>query len=503
MAKIIVQLSKGLQFPASLGTLMLKETAVGRLAYAENVDSFNDKYGNGVITPGPSLQPINNTSVLTGVPFAKAFYGSSAFDIGFIWFLEGISGIKNIIRRIKDVVSGSSPSIDTTSSTFLTATHNSHLNPTLTDIIFRPDSSNNWMYVTGKDDSDVWVQKFQGGSPAPNLSLIATNTDFVDGLTDPFLVLGADNNLYWIAQRRVSVIDTSDNYSPLALLEGLPIETYASAGVDWNQTLVVAYSTDAFGDFGRRFSAGHSGVIIWDYSSDAFNKRIPAPCRYISVLVPLPNGNLICFGGIDEGKSSIYEFTGFGFNLLYSYIGDLPKSRHSIEFDGQGRILFHTADGKFCRFDIQNQIFDVLGNTDSQGGMLAKAIGSPTGNEFLLASGPNYTVKTTVFGNFVGNARAISGIQTVPFQSSLNNMTWHLTRPLESGQKVSLLVYRNSSSTPEEWSVMDFSIDGAIVSKNETKTFPKTNNFSLEVLWELPDNQSTAPAVLPVEVEYT
>lgn len=515
MKTISLSFSKGTQYPARLGTLTLRPASEGRMAYSQNVDVSSDEYGYGVAVPGPALTTIGNNSELSGVPVVKTNFSSSAVPLGYVYFGQSLLGTKTIIRRIKDVLSGSTPIIDTTGS--MTVDHSSHANQEIVDMVYRPDSSNNfYVYVAMKDDTDTAVYKFIATSSSPSLSLVTANANFTGGYTNQFLVLSSfDNNLYWIGQRRVSSFDTSDSYTVTKLSLGLPLGTFASCGADWQQQLVVAYTDAPFGGFSQRKVSGKAGVAIWDYISPGIIRNIPAPCRYISAMVNAPDGSLLAFGGVDEGKSAIYVFTGYGFNLLVSYIGDMPYSRHSIEFDSQGRILWQTVDGQLCRFDRSTGIFEHLGSIttgSSAGGMLARGIGSPVGNEFFVASGSGstYTLKKVQFGSYVGDNAgsdgvttplAISGIQTLPQGSNIQAISLHLAKSLESGEKLEVRVYANGSTNYTTYMTMDYAVDGAISSKRETLTLPDINSFSLAVAWKMTDGATTAPPVLAAEVE--
>lgn len=507
MAKTInVTFNKGIQYPPKLGTLILKEAGQGKLAYGQNVDSSNDEYGMGAIVPGPVLTTITNNSQLTGVPFVKAFYGTALGSAsGYLYFGQSILGTEGVIRRVKDVGSGV-PSIDTTGSMTITS------NRTITDMLMRINSSYiPYIYVSCRDSSDCYLYKFTASDASPSLTLLST----ISSIRPTILTLGSDNNIYWIGKGSVNSINTSDAFSQDVLVNKLPLNAYASCAVDWNTQLVVAYTTDEPGDLiASRNYAGKAGVIIWDYISSNFNKRIDAPCRYISAMIVDTTGNLIIFGGIDEGKTSIYQFNGYGFNHIYSYTGDIPRNRHAIEFDGQGRILWFTLDGQLCRLDTKNGVFDNLANmtTDADSaGLLAKGVGQNNIADFLVATGTGstYTMKRMNFGSYIGDGAgadtvatplAVSGIVQVPFGTTITRITWHLSRPLETGDKVNLLVYQNGSTTGTVYSTLEYAVDGAVTAKRETLTLPDLNNFSLGVQWKMSDN-STAPAVISAEVE--
>jgi hypothetical protein len=511
---ITITFNKGVQFPPKLGTLILKPASDGKAAYAQNIDVSNDEYGNSAIVPGPALTTIGSNSELTGVPFVRQFYGNTISPTGYLYFGQSLLGTKTVIRRVKDILSGSTPTIDTTGS--MTIDHSSHANLEIVDMVARPTSGGDFIiYVAIKDDSDTAVYKFNAGDGSPSASLVQANGNFTGGYTRQFLVYSTfDNNIYWIGQSRVSSFDTSDSYTIAKLALGLPLGAYATAGADWQQQLVVAYSNQQFGDFSLRKSGGKAGVALWDYYSPGINRNIPAPCRYISALVNAPDGSLLVFGGVDEGKSSIYTFNGYGFNLVTQYIGDMPHSRHSVDFDAQGRIVWQTADGQFCRFDRASGIFEHLGSIttgSSAGGLLAKGIGSPSGNEFFVASGSGstYTMKKVQVGSYIGDGGGAdtintpltaSGIQTLPPKSNIQWATLNLTKPLESGERVELRIYKNGSTDYVTYLTMDYSIDGAISSKREDITLDNINSFNAVPVWKQADGLTTAPPVLSVEV---
>lgn len=516
MKPITILFNKGVHFPPKLGTAILKPTAEGKAAYSQNVDISNDEYGNGALVPGPALTTIGNNSELTGVPAVRQFYGQSNSSVGYLHFGQSLLGTKTVIRKIKDVTSGSTPTIDTTGS--MTVNHGpDHTNQEIVDMVLRPDSSGTAsIYIAGKDDTDTWVQTFVGSQPSPTLSSITTNANFTGGLTSQFLVYSSyDNNIYWIGKNRVSSIDTSNSVTVSALALGLPLGAFATCGADWQQQLAVAYSNQQFGNFSLRQAGGSSGIALWDYVSPGIIRNVPAPCRYISALVPAPDGSLLVFGGVDEGKSSIYSFSGYGFSLITQYIGDLPRSRHSVDFDAQGRIVWQTVEGQLCRYSLTTGIFEHLGSIttgSSAGGILAKGIGSPAGNEFFVASGTGstYTLKKVQFGSYVGDGGgsdgittplAISGIQTLPQGSNIQAISLHLAKSLESGEKLEVRVYANGSTNYTTYMTMDYAVDGAISSKRETLTLPDINSFSLAVAWKMTDGATTAPPVLAAEVE--
>lgn len=513
MAKKQIFFNKGIQSPAKLASLILKLASLGAASYAQNVDNQNDEYGEGVVVPGPALTTIGSNDQLTGVPWVKQFYGLGAAAVGQLYFVEGILGAKAVIRRVINLISGQTPAIDTVGA--MTSAHSGHANPTVVDMVIRNISGTVSIYVAAKDDTDVYVDKFTPITN-PSLSNVGSVSGWTGGLTWPILVLGSDGNVYLIGQNRVDSFDTSDIQTINKLANGLPKDFYASAGCDWQLQLVIAGTTDQMGDFSLRKGAGQASIVLWDYVSPSFIKRVPAPCRYISVVIPDPSGNLIVFGGVDQGKCTIYQFTGFGFTPIHSYIGDLPRSRHSVEFDNQGRILWVTADGQLCRLNRTNGIFEHLSSQttgSSAGGLLARAIGSPEGNEFITAagSGSTYTMKLVMFGKYIGDGGGadtistpmrITGTEFLPPKSTINAITLYLGKVLAAGEKIVLRVYKNGDSVNyTEYLVMDYNIDGAVASKRAVVAIPDVDTYNLAVVWKQADGASTAPPASSALVE--
>lgn len=508
MKPIFVQFGQTIQQPAKLGTLVTKPTQF--LSYAQNIDVQNDEYGDGVAVPGPVLTTITNNSELTGTPWLHGFDTVTGTNEDWLYIVEGSLGATNIVRRVINVKSGSTPSIE--ASKTLTITHSGHSSLEITDAVVRNDGTNNQLYIVGKDATDGFVQKL-GNLDATTPSLV-TNGDLPISIAsfntgrDPKIMLAPDNNIYYGHGPYILSVNTSDTQAS-ALTLGLGHGVTALA--DWNNFMVVAVNNVFPHDFATRKTNSQSRIFLWDYTAAAANRSVICPANYISALVQAPTGNQLVFGGVNEGKSTIYEFTGYSFKPLVSYIGDLPRSNHSVNFDGQGRLLWITVDGQICRFNLLNGIFEHLGTITtggSAGGMLARGADSP---EFLVASGTGstYTLKTLTFGTYSGDGdsegittpRAVSGLIDVPHDSTISAITLHLTRPLQTGEKVVLETYTNGSTTGTTYLTMEFATDGAISAKREVKTISNINSLALGVAFKMTDASSTAPPVTGATIE--
>jgi hypothetical protein len=512
MPQIKISLNKGIQPPGKLGTVILKPTAEGKLAYAQNVEIQSDEYGDGVLVPGPALVTLTDNSEFTGVPFVRAFVTSSSQNFGCLYVAEGLLGATNKVRRIKDIEAGETPSVDTTGS--FTVTHTAHSTVEVTDMLYRKAGGNSYGYIVGKDATDAWVQSFTALSASPSLSAISTLTTFVTP-TVPKMMLGSDENIYILHGKHVDKVSSADVYSNGVFT--LPESLGGTDLTEWNEFMAIAYNTDLAYTFTQRKSGGQSGIMLWDFESASYTRNVPCPSRFISALIREPDGNLICFGGLDEGKTTIYSFTGYAFIPQYSYIGDMPHSKHSVDFDGENRLNWITADGQWCRWDKRTGIFDHLGTVttgSSAGGIFSRAVGG-SGNEFILTSGSGstYTSKRATFGSYTGDAAAvtddtstplgIAGQLAIPPRSMLNWVQVSLNKNLASGEKVEIRLYKDGSTSYSVVGSLSFATDGAIAGKKIHLRKYGLDNMTIGIAWKQADALATSPGVLGIIADYS
>jgi hypothetical protein len=512
MPTIPITFNKGTQAPAKLGTAIVKPAGKDMMSYSQNVEVQSDEYGNGVLVPGPALVTIGNNSELTGVPYVKAFWGSASQSAGYLYFAEGLLGATNKIRRIKDVISGSTPVIDTSDS--LTVTHTAHATVVVDDMVIRNDGTNAFAYYVGQDATDGWIKKIQAdtGTFSSTDSTISTLTANVPG-SERKLLNASDGNIYIGHYNHIDSVSMADAYTNNVL--DLKPDWGVTALAEWRLRMAIAYSDTRLWTFSTRKYAGTSGIVLWNFIDPSFEEPIKCPSRYISAVVNDPDGSLLVFGGVDEGKSTIYEFTGYGFNVLYSYIGDLRRSRHSVDFDGMGRVVFQTADGQWCRFDKRSGIFEHLGTIttgSSAGGVFTRLLGG-TGNEFFAASGTGstYTGKRVTFGSYIGDGDssdgvttplAISGQVSLPRKSIVTGIELNFNKNLESGEKVEARLYKNGSTSTTTLGTASFTTDGAISNKNVRGLETGVDNAAVGIAWKMTDASTTAPGIESAFLHY-
>lgn len=532
---LLITFNRGIQSPAKLGTPttgvmaipMLKPATESRMSYAQNIDLSNDLYGDGVVTPGPFIEAIVDTSGFVGRARSLRSVVGIASGTGLLTYLYFVQG-DNTIRRLS-LIPTSAPVLDTLA---LVATHGAHTNPIIDDIQLRQvaGSALPVVYIALRDDTDGVILKFTGDLASPTVTDIATSAD-VDGKSGfkGNLTLGADGNMYWGYANKISAIDVADAFTVNKLAGGLPGGYGVTALLDWQAQLIIAYSTNSPYDFGRRHGSGKAGIIIWDYTSPTFIRNVPAPCRYISAMVNDPSGNLLVFGGIDSGRSAVYIFTGYGFRLLTSYIGDMPESRHSVDFDSEGRVIWLNTFGQLCRYDqkidrfewwaslppILDSFVPGLGGMLTRGYQMTQAAGGQRFDYFAssdgtISSSPIRIIKTDTFiadttptVETSSTPKAVSGLQTLPNHSTITAVTINLARNLQLNERVIFQVYVNGDTTPAVYDNLDFAIDGAINSKRKSLTLNNVNNFAVGLVFKGISQSPTAPAVLNCVVEYT
>lgn len=520
----VVYFGQGIQKPAKLGTAIQKLAAKGSFAYAQNVDSQNDEYGNGAITPGPAQTSVTNNSQLTGVPFIYAKLSSVLAGFEFVIFFEGLLGATNKIRTLLGFKDGGTPSISTGASASKTVPHNdaSHNDTGHTGIVIEDVAAiGDILVIVGYDNTDVFVMQWDIDSTGSDLSLdftklIQMTTLGGDRIKVHHVIRATDGSFYlnktaYPTNTLVRILsDLTTVTSPVLTL---PPEHYVTCFQNFRKNLLVAWTPTGQGEFTNRTVGGKSGVLIWNLTDPSYTDDYECPANYISAMVQIPDGNLLVFGGVNEGRSTLYEFTGFGFRELVSYIGDLPRSKYAVDFDEQGRVIWITADGQVCRYDLVHDVFDHLytvPTASDAGGILTKFNDIA---DFIASggSGSTYLMKKIVFGTYAGDGAAavddtttpvaFSGLQVLPPKSSITAITLNLAKSLVSGEKVEVRIYKNGSTTYDVYMTLDFSVDGSVSSKREAKTMPEINSYTLAVAWKMADGSATVPPVVSALVE--
>lgn len=521
MPKITVPLALGIQPPVKLGTLTPKLTSASALAYAQNINIQNDEYGHGVAVPGPALIAITGNATLTGVPTVKAYYIDPPASDGLMFLGGGSIGATDLITRIKDIEPGLTPSIDTSNTRQVI--HGAHTGVVIDDIIFRQNSGTHathagikYVYIFGHDDTDGFCRGFDATDDTMAFDTEFTLSNLTAG-NRPKACIGADGEIYVGYGNDIFYMPDTEN--GVTVLVKSPVSTAVTDLVDWNLKLAVALSnTGQVTNFTQRKGGGTSSVMLWDYVSPTFERIVPCPSVHISALVPDPDGSLLVFGGVDEGRTTLYAFNGYGFNPLCSYIGDMPRSRHSVDFDSQGRILWQTVDGQICRYDKLGQIFEHLGTIttgSSAGGVFARLLGA-TGNEFFAVSGTGstYSGKRVSMDAYIGDGDAADGVTTPIIVSpqvrfpegkvTINNIELVLNGALVSGDNLELRLYRNGSATAIAYGAdINSTADGTTLSSiRREQAEPDTFVAHVGVAFKAADARATSPGVIEAIIDY-
>lgn len=515
----VIQLNTTVQEPAKLGSIILKPTSGGRLSYAQNIQTTNLEYGDGVLVPGPSLVTLTNNAVLTGIPCAKVYDPVNSYIlVAESEYIAGSEiGATDYLRRIEGVASGQTPDVGSDAGDSLQLTHSGHSAVKILDMTGRADGAINYAYVAGKDATDGWVQKVRIDSGTLSATTITTLSTF-NVQRNIRIYRASDDIIYIFHASQVDSIDTSDVYSNSVFT--LPDGYATTEVVEWNDFMAIAYNNIFTANISQRKSAGSSGVLLWNMvDTTRFEKDLYCPARYISALVKKPDGSLIAFGSLDEGLTSIYVVNISGFHEQYTYIGEPPRNRHSVDFDSRGRMIWQTIDGEICRYNFADKKFEHITSSncsDGHAGLLCHLAGG-AGNEFLVASGTDaatdtFNISRVTFGNYIGDADvaediyatplAVSGLEFLPPNSTIVSITLHLTKQLATGEKITLRVYKNGSTTGSDYMDMEFAVDAAISSKKKSIPLINVSNYALGVAYKQADAHATAPPVVFAEVEW-
>lgn len=514
---IVITFEKGIFPPARLGSTQIKPGADGFAGYAQNIDTENDEYGAGAVTPGPALTQDTNNSVLTGTPHvaAKFMFLDGVITTRKIYLAEGSLGATDYIRSVTNFAT--TPSLGSGAGNDLQITHAGHASVRIDDMVLNYDSVNlAQLVMVGVDATDQWIQRTSDSLGALSVIQVITSQRFTE---HKLLLAKTDNKIYGNRRSALPIIwSLSNDYATYtATAFNMPTRHFPTAFFEYGNFIGIAWTDLGTGQFARRTLGGRSGIIIWNrVDTNLYEKDVVCPVSYISAVVQSPAGNYLVFGGVDQSKVTIFEFTGFGFTPFFNYIGDLPRSRHSIDFDVQGRMLWITADGQICRLDLTTKKFDHLGSITTgsdAGGMLTKLLGD-SNDDFIVSSGTGstYTLRHIQFGSYLGDGDnaadqvttplIISPQKQLPRRGTIKSIRLNLSRNLASGDKMELRVYTNGSSTATVYGTISFANYGAVASVIVRANIPDVYNICVGVAWKMTDGGATAPVVLNAVVNY-
>lgn len=506
--------AKGIHPKQTLGTKGLFKAPDGMLSYGQNVNSNSDEYGNGYLTPGFGYSSITGNTNLTGLPIGGAYSTISAqrnYDM-----ISGLAGNTDRISRIKDIYASGNPQLAANlgaggTDYELTVAHSGHASTVLHDIINFNDAGTNEIYVTGRDATDKWLAEYPAGATNPTITF-TTFTDTAGGSAKNWLFVGDDDKLYMSKNNRTIVEKTALDTALVNLKVG-----YLITGMyKYGNYMAITYATNDEGIFGitQRVNKGSSGIALWNYLDTTIDEYIPLPdISYISAAINTIDGNLLVFGGKNNG-TGLYLFTGSGFRKLIHYVADMPRSRHAVALDREGRVVWITADGYLMRYNIQTGILENLStvtSTDSQASILISL--TPSTTDTFAVSHMVTTVETISLideANFVGStsdtnlsAVGITPLTSLPANSRISKMTVYLKENLATGDKIRFRLMKNGRTDDVSTiGTADFSVDGAIGFKEFTIGDANINSFAIEITWQMTNNNGTAPAIDRIEVDF-
>lgn len=526
-----INMGDGIESPAQTnGTLpagfTIRPTSDGKMSYAQNINVQNDKYGRGIVLPGPY---INSFSQALSQPI---YYKATDPQQSQIWFANGNTTTLDVI---KGLASGSTPTYDNSHTVTVTSATAGIVDMEYATLVGAVPATSDAVYVVFTNTSTAagWVTQFQGSpSSTPTPGASAPLTTAITGNT-PFVMIRTqfNGNIYIGNSQTIDMVTTNtanswtvNSVTKAAIgpsSQAIPLPWFITAMGEWNKQLVVAANNQSPGDFSQRNSVGQSRIFFFDAVNTPTGSYsatpITSPSHYISTLLLDLSGNLLAFGGVDEGRTTIYQFNGYGFDSIFSYIGDMPRSRHSVCFDSVGRLVWVTADGRLCRWDRQNDIFDqlgIVGGNAQNGGICTNLQAS--GYDFLVAADAwlsavdlkNFKAGGSGASDNAGRPLAVTGLRTIPQQSVIRNVTPGLHKALESGEKIEVRLYPsnyiNAAGSGNGYvtlGYMDYAVDGAITSKNIRTLQPNQTAFAIGYAWETTAT-NTAPGIVSTSVEY-
>ncbi len=533
MPKLNINFSQGVQNPPQLGTVVLKPTQEGKMSYAQNVTVATDKYGVSVVTPGPYISSLGTG--LANPIYWKALQSENPGAVnakGQMWLAYNNS---NTLDYIKGINSGQIPSFDNSHTTTLKSS------TLISDIesgqYVTGGTNHEYVYASLVDSAgagnaiNTWITVFQTTTAA---GVVPLSSSTAPGIL-PMVKTQFDGKIYIGNGQKIDRVDPSLTGSGLSAAvtlaavgssgSAIPYPFSFTAMGEWNGKLVGAVCSEintgtTTSDFDKRNGGGTSKIYFWDIANNPtgnfLDYPIDSPCPYISVIFTDLSGNLFAFGGVNEGRTTIYEFNGYGFNTIFSYIGDLPRNRHSVIYDAQGRLLWQTCTGYLCRWDRKNDIFENIGVTNAVGGSTGGIFAhlQTMGDDFAVSGGT--VVSKTSFSSEIfagsgsgvygaGTPLVISGIQDLPQKSIIRTVTVSLNKALQQGEILDINFYPQNNGTAlggTNLGSFDYSIDGGVASKNFRTFQTQVDEAAFGLAWRTSDGTSTVPGVVGMEVDY-
>lgn len=524
-----ISFNQGVAAPPKLGTLILKPTPSGKLSYAQNVTNSNDKYGDNVVTPGPYINAFSTS--LSNTVYWKAVISQNVSSKNGQMWVAYAGG--STVDYIKGINSGSGPSYETSGTVSLSVSGHT---PLISDMVSsgEPGGGIGTEYVFASLNENAggnaWIAMFQSSGSISYGTLSSTTAAGVL----PMIKTQFDGKIYIGNNVKIDVLDPSKSSLAAAITLGaigtsgqaIPNEWNITALGEWNNLLVVAANTESPGDFSRRLGGGQSRIFFFDVAGNPTGNFktnfVNSSSHYISVLFTDLSGNLLAFGGVDEGRTTIYEYNGYGFIPLFSYIGDMPRNRHSVCYDAQGRLMWITCNGQICRLTASQLIavsaeeqaggFEHIGTigTSGTGGILANL--QSTGNDFVVSGLITLANISFTGGNFTGwsgsydtgTPLVVSGIQSLPPKSIITKVTTYLNKALQQGESLDVNFYLQGTSGLQGTNLgsLNYGNDGAIANKQIRTSQYQMDEFALGAAWTTSNGTTTVPGLLKITVDY-
>lgn len=532
---IQINVGQSVQSPPTLGTVILKPTQTlyinqevqsGKVGYTQNISVSTDKYGVNVAVPGPYASTFSSS--LTAPIYLKAFDTQSQN----VWFnYDGT----NQMDKIKNIDTGLLPTLDTSTTITLAIAGKT---PIISDICNSADyqgAGSLYMYATLMDAAaSTWIKAFQ--TNAVTSAAVGLSTTTLGGVL-PILKTQFDRFIYIGNGHKIDRVDPANNtfsagnavtLNAVGSPQAVPQEWFITALGEWNGQLVAAVNdaaptlTAPGSGFLQRNGSGHSRLYFWDIANNPTgnfkNVFVNSPSHYISVLLTDLSGNLLAFGGVDEGRTSIYQWTGYGFQTLFSYIGDMPRNRHSVGFDSIGRLVWQTCNGQICRYDRVNDIFEHLNTVGAVGnGGFITVLQGAVGEDYLFSTGTGGNlgiIGLVVLRQFTGDGGGadtsttpliVSGLIDLPQKSIITTVIPSLNKALDISEKLEVRLYPQNYPTTGNYTVlgtMSYTEDGAVASKQIRSLQYYNDLASIGIAWKATAGSTTAPGVIGIEVDY-
>lgn len=473
MKQLSVKFQTGSSDSPTFDQIKLIPTRNGRVSYAQNINFDHPQLPSGLPTPGPSYTTYSGSPLTT-------------YEITCSSTLFGTTGISTIYYGTKRIIPDGTQNLVVLSTsdggitvvTEFTVSAGVSANIRVVDILAAtinpsPSTVKTVFYFIFTANDGVFRI---GYYDLTTFTIVKTLSDYSAELKPIGMGLGYNGQIQVYTANVIHQITLSNPNVAQSEVLVLPKTSIIRGMIQYQNLLLILASG----------TGGNLYAYLWDYNAPAPLRASPVPAiQILDAIVSDNNGNVIIFGHSEAGgvdttnpEYGIYQFTGYGTNLLASYNDEPPSyvtfnstSTRPINYgfddvvyvDEHNMIWWMTNTGKLMRFNSQSRAIDNLVTfpgvtTPSVRNCINRMLGYAITVQYYTATGSKLALirekesicensNTTISSATTQLPLMISGLINLHKQSVLRMIITQLKRPIGQSATIELRKYYLDTST--------------------------------------------------------